>query len=96
MAKPKKKESKLLLRLYIAGNAPNSLAAITNATAVCEKHFAPAYHIEIVDMLTHPGRALIDRIIVTPTLIRLFPLPARRIVGNLSDTHQMRLLLGTK
>jgi circadian clock protein KaiB len=95
MAKPIKK-AKLLLRLYIAGNAPNSLAAITNATAICEAHFAAAYDIEIVDMLAHPGRALLDRVIVTPTLIRLFPLPARRIVGSLSDTHQTLLLLEAK
>lgn len=84
------------MRLYIAGNAPNSLVAITNATAICEEHFAPAYNIEIVDMLAHPGRALMDRVIVTPTLIRLFPLPARRIVGNLSDMHQMLLVLEAK
>jgi circadian clock protein KaiB len=96
MAKPKNKEPRLLLRLYIAGNAPNSLAAITNATTMCEERFAAAYKIEIVDMLAHPGRALIDHVIVTPTLIRLFPLPARRIVGNLSDTNQMQLLLDAK
>jgi hypothetical protein len=37
---------------------------------------------------------LADGIIVTPTLVRLLPLPAMRIVGNLSDTTQVLLALG--
>ena len=75
----------LSLRLYVAGNAPNSLTAITNAQAICEAHFA-GYRLEIVDMLKHPSRALADGIIVTPTLLKLSPLPVHRVIGNLSDT----------
>jgi circadian clock protein KaiB len=84
------------LRLYVAGNAPNSLSAIANAKAICEGHPGLPYELEIVDLLKHPQRALSDRIIVTPTLLRLRPLPAGRVVGNLSDTRQVLLLLGSK
>ena len=85
----------LSLRLYVAGNAPNSVTAITNAQAICKAHFA-GYKLEIVDMLKHPSRALADGIIVTPTLLKLSPLPIHRVIGNLSDTTQVLLILVSK
>ena len=84
------------LRLYVAGDAPNSVRAITNATAICDAHYAPGYVLEIIDLMTEPLRALSDAIIVTPTLLRLSPLPVRRIIGNLSDTQQVLLSLGPR
>ena len=83
----------LRLRLYVAGNAPNSLRAITNARAICDEHFAAAHDLEIVDLLEHPGRGLADGIIVTPTLLKLMPLPVQRVIGNLSDRDQVLLAL---
>jgi circadian clock protein KaiB len=96
MAKTSKKQAGLQLRLYIAGNAPNSLRAIANAKAICENHFASEHQLEIVDMLEYPLQALADGIIVTPTLIKLLPLPVQRVIGNLSDTNQVLLTLATK
>jgi circadian clock protein KaiB len=87
---------RLRLRLYVAGTAPNSVRAIANARAICDEHFASGHEIEIVDLLEHPKRALADGIIVTPTLLKLMPLPARRIVGSLSDTGQVLLALGSR
>ena len=83
----------LHLRLYIAGNAPNSLRATANARAICEEHFAFGHELEIVDLLEHPLRALADGILVTPTLLKLLPLPVQRVIGNLSDTNQVLLAL---
>ena len=96
MAGLRKKTTGLLLRLYVAGNAPNSLRAIANVRAICDEHFVSGHQIEIVDMLEYPLRALADGIIVTPTLIRLWPLPVKRVIGNLSDTTQVLLTLGSK
>lgn len=84
------------MRLYVAGNAPNSLQAIANAKAICEKHFASGHELEIVDLLEQPRRALADGIIVTPTLLKLSPPPVQRAVGSLSDTKQVLLTLGGK
>ena len=88
--------TELVLRLYVAGHAPNSLRAIANARAICNEHFAPGHELEIVDLLEHPRRALADGIIVTPTLLKLSPLPAQRVIGNLSDTGQVLLALAAK
>ena len=93
-ARPKKKLV-LQLRLYIAGHAPNSLHATASIKKICEEHFSSAHDLEIVDMLDDPQRALADGIIVTPTLLKLMPLPIQRIVGGLGDTQQvLRTLVG--
>ena len=96
MARAKTKRTGLQLRLYVAGNAPNSLSAIANAKAICNEHFASKHDLEIVDLLEHPKRALADRIIVTPTLLKLLPLPVQRVIGNLNDRNQVLMLLGGK
>jgi circadian clock protein KaiB len=85
--------ARLLLRLYVAGNAPNSVRAIANVKAICEAHYAAGHELEIVDMLRHPKRAIADQIVVTPTLLKLSPLPARRAIGDLSDTSKLLVLL---
>lgn len=89
-----KKKAPLQLRLYVAGNAPNSMRAIANVRTMCDEHFSAGHHLEIVDLLKHPGRAVEDGIIVTPTLLKLMPLPAQRVIGDLSDTSQVLLTLG--
>jgi circadian clock protein KaiB len=81
------------LRLYVAGNAPNSVRAIANLKAICKEHFPSAHALEIVDLLDHPRRGLADKIIVTPTLLKLLPLPVQRLIGDLSDTNQLLLAL---
>ena len=83
----------LRLRLYVAGQAPNSLRAIANTRAMCAAHFVD-HVLEIVDLMIEPGRALADRVIVTPTLIKLSPAPESRLIGDLSDAVKLRAALG--
>jgi circadian clock protein KaiB len=91
---PRNKQT-LRLRLYVAGNAPNSLRAIENLRAFCAESLVVGHDLEIVDLLKDPSRALADGIIVTPTLLKLSPLPAMRVVGNLSDASKLMLSLGS-
>lgn len=88
------KKPGLQLRLYVAGAAPNSVAALANIKAICADHFATMHQIEVVDVLADPERGLTDGIIVTPTLLKLHPPPSQRLIGNLSDTAQVLLALG--
>jgi circadian clock protein KaiB len=84
------------LRLYVAGQAPNSVRAIANCRAICDQHFPSGHDIEIVDLLDYPKRAVADGIIVTPTLLRLLPLPVQRVIGSLSDTNQVVQTLSSR
>jgi len=81
------------LRLYVAGNAPNSVLAIANCRAICNEHFASGHELEIVDLIEHPQRGLADGITVTPTLLKLLPLPVQRVIGTLSDTDHVLMAL---
>ncbi len=96
MAKKVRARSDLVLRLYTAGNAPNSVSAVANIRAICFEHFADHHVLEIVDMLQHPQRALADGVIVTPTLLKLWPEPVRRVIGNLRDTAQVLMTLANE
>jgi circadian clock protein KaiB len=80
------------LRLYVAGQSPRSLEAITNLNALCEEHLAGHYDIEIIDLADDPSRAQGDDILAIPTLIRRLPEPLRKVIGDLSDTK--RVLVG--
>jgi circadian clock protein KaiB len=96
MAKTHAKAPGLRLRLYVAGHAPNSVRAVANIRAICDEHFASGHELEIIDLLEHPKRALADGVIVTPTLLKLLPLPVQRVIGSLSDTNQVLLALSSR
>ncbi|HXI11839.1 MAG TPA: circadian clock KaiB family protein [Thermoanaerobaculia bacterium] len=91
------RETKLeayVFRLYVAGNAPNSLQAIDNLTQLCDTHLPDRHEIEIVDICVDPGRALAESIYMTPTLVVVSPYPGHRIVGTLSNTEPILQILG--
>jgi len=81
-----------VLRLYIASLTPRSMAAIRCVRAVCETHLPGRYDLEIIDVYEQPTLAREAQIVAAPTLIRQFPLPLRRLIGDMGD--QRRVLLG--
>jgi circadian clock protein KaiB len=83
-----------IFRLYIAGDAPNSLQAIANLTQICDTHLPDRHSIEIVDVLLEPKRALDESIFMTPLLVTDSPYPGHRIVGTLSHTEPILQILG--
>ena len=66
----------------------------SNLSAMCNAYIPDRHHIEIVDIFRDPDRALGDGIFMTPTLVKLGPLPSRRIVGTLSQTQPVLQALG--
>jgi circadian clock protein KaiB len=78
-----------VLRLYVAGSTPLSSRAITNMKAICETYFQGRYDLTVIDLYQHQERAHDDQIVVAPTLIRLSPLPVRRVIGDLSKTARV-------
>jgi circadian clock protein KaiB len=77
------------LRLYIAGQTPNSVAAIANLKKICEDKLQGRYYIEVIDLLEKPQLAKGDQIIAIPTLVRRLPPPVKKIIGNLSKTERV-------
>jgi circadian clock protein KaiB len=87
-------ETAVVLRLYVSGNAPNSVQAIANLEAICQEYLKDAYKLEIVDVFEQPIRALTDGVLVTPSLAKVSPAPVANVVGNLSDRSNVLLALG--
>lgn len=77
------------LRLYIAGQTPKSILALKNITKYCREHLEGKYTIEIVDLLVNPRLAEGDQIFAIPTLVRKFPVPLRKIIGDLSNEEKV-------
>jgi circadian clock protein KaiB len=78
----------------VAGETQNSVRAIANLSALCREHLIDRHEIEIIDVFKEPKRALDDRILMTPTLLKLAPVPEQRIVGTLKDTQTVLVALG--
>ena len=87
-AKPAAKKGQrghYLLRLYMAGNGPNSQKALANLRGLCQEHLEGRFTIETVDVIQDFQAAVRDNILVTPALILVAPLPRVVVLGNLSD-----------
>jgi circadian clock protein KaiB len=80
------------LRLYVAGQTPKSLAALSNLKRICKEHLDGRYRIEVIDLVKNPSLAHGDQILAIPTLVRSLPIPIRKIIGDLSNTD--RVLVG--
>ena len=82
------------LRLYVTGQSPKCVRALANLQRACT-HWLPGRHdIEVVDLLENPRRAVEDQIVAVPTLVKVYPPPVRKIVGDFSDTDSQDLLFG--
>lgn len=81
-----------VLKLYVAGNTPNSLHALKTLNEILEQEFQGVYALKVIDVLKNPQLAEEDKILVTPTLAKILPPPVRRIIGDLSDRE--RVLIG--
>ncbi|MEH6949816.1 circadian clock KaiB family protein [Nitrobacter sp. NHB1] len=77
------------LLLYVAGQTPKSLAAITNLERICAEHLPGQYTVEVIDLRQNPKLAREHSIVAIPTLVRELPVPLRKLIGDLSDTHKV-------
>lgn len=80
---------KWILRLYVAGQTPRSLAAFANLKRLCDDHLADRYSIEVIDLVRQPQLAQGDHIVAIPTLVRRLPEPVKRVIGDLSDLERV-------
>ncbi|QUQ65886.1 circadian clock KaiB family protein [Kutzneria sp. CA-103260] len=81
-------------RLYVAGRTERSHAAQVNLRALCESLVTGRYQIDVVDVTERPDLAERERILATPTVIRMSPLPRQRVIGDLSDHRRTAFALG--
>jgi circadian clock protein KaiB len=78
-----------ILKLYVAGNTPNSVRALKTLKNILEKEFQGVYALKVIDVLKNPQLAEEDKILATPTLSKVLPPPVRKIIGDLSDREKV-------
>ena len=77
------------LRLYITGTTPRSSHAIANIRALCDEFLPGHYDLEVIDIYQQPTEAAREQIIAAPTLVKELPIPAKRLIGDLSDRDKV-------
>jgi len=77
---------KYVLRLYVAGATVRSRRAVLRARELCETELGGNFELEVIDVYQQPILARDGQIVATPTLVKEFPKPVRRLIGNFSNT----------
>jgi circadian clock protein KaiB len=77
---------KYVLRLFVAGATARSREAVLRVRQLCEAEPKGSCTLEVIDIYQQPKLARDHQIVATPTLIKEFPPPVRRFIGNLLNT----------
>jgi circadian clock protein KaiB len=76
---------KYILRLFVAGATARSRQAVLRVRQLCEGEQKNHCTLEVIDIYQQPKKARDNQIVATPTLIKEFPRPVRRFIGNLAN-----------
>jgi circadian clock protein KaiB len=85
-----------VIRLYVVGKTERSKKAINDLTTLLKRDFKGQYSLEVINILERPELADEDKIMATPTAVKLLPAPVRKIIGDLRDKEQILLGLDLK
>ena len=87
--RPSSADCACMLRLWVSAAAPLSARAVVNTRAFCETHLPGRYELEILSIADNVERAANDEVIAAPTLLRVWPLPVRRFIGDMSNPERL-------
>jgi len=78
--------TRFVLRLFVAGATTRSRQAVLRVRELCAAELNTNCDLEVIDIYQQPAMARANQIVATPTLIKEFPQPVRRFIGNLLHT----------
>jgi circadian clock protein KaiB len=85
-----------VLRLFVAGHSPGIERTLESLHDLLEQYLGQPYTLKVIDVVTHPDQAETNQVTATPTLVKVWPLPVRRIVGDLDNIDKILQMLGAK
>ena len=91
--RPAARAQRYQFQLFVTGTTLRSTQAVVNIRALCEQHLPGQYELEVIDMYQQPDQAALGQIIAAPTLVKKFPAPLMRMVGNLANREQLLVKL---
>ncbi|NNJ26833.1 Circadian clock protein KaiB [Planctomycetes bacterium LzC2] len=80
-------------QLFVTGSSPLSLRAREHVSRHLAEPLGDRAEIEVIDLIADPTVARRERIVATPTLVRLEPSPVVRLIGDLTDFERVRTLV---
>lgn len=83
-----------VLRLFVSGDSLATENTLETLHQLLERSLNRPYTLRVIDVIKHPEQAEASHISATPTLMKVWPKPKRRIVGELSDVDTILRLLG--
>jgi circadian clock protein KaiB len=93
---PQLKTQGYVLRLFVAGHSATTERILENLHELLEKYLGNPYTLKVVDVLTNPEQAETDQVSATPTLVKVWPQPIRRIVGDLDNVEKILQMLASQ
>lgn len=84
-----------VLRLFVAGQTPTTEKILESLRDLLEKNLSQPYTLKVIDVLANPEQAEADQVSATPTLVKVWPQPVRRIVG-LESVEKILQMLGSR
>jgi circadian clock protein KaiB len=82
-----------VLRLFVSCRQSSTESSLRTLHRVLERSMLQPYTLQVIDISKHPEQVELDQVTATPTLLRVHPLPHRRLVGNLENEDQLLHLL---
>lgn len=78
-----------VFRLFVSGTTLGTERILKELHQLLDQMLQRSYTLKIVDIHRHPELAEADQIAATPTLVRVWPRPVRRIVGDLASADKL-------
>lgn len=85
---------KMVLQLFVSGMSARSMEAIENIKQLCNDELKNNYELDIIDLYKNPAAASAQQIVFSPSLVKLFPLPKKILIGTFADREKVKKALG--
>lgn len=82
-----------ILRLFVSGNNKITLKVFETLHKILDEKFPYAYSLKIIDITKYPEEAEKYQVTATPTLLRIWPEPMQRIVGEFQQSDRLLQIL---
>jgi circadian clock protein KaiB len=78
-----------VFRLFISSDNATAEKTLSSIHQLLEQGLDSPYSLKVIDIKKNPEQAIINQVVVTPTLVRVEPKPVRRIVGQFDDIQRV-------
>jgi circadian clock protein KaiB len=82
-----------VLRLFVSGNNTNTKHTLRSIHQLLERELHHPYTLKVIDITKHPEQAESNHVSAIPTLVRVWPRPVKRIVGEFEDLPRVLQLI---